>query len=94
MTVVLDLRMSTNLVSITLEPAWWRFSPAGQRGIQNGSSTVAGNLLEDRFSARTARTFVAQILAVVVATFERSATHPSAYMFRFDTVIDRTRSGT
>ena len=88
--IVLDLRMATRLSAIALEPTRWRLSTARQRWCQNGTTTVAIDLIKDRFSTRSARTLVTEVFAEVVAAFEGSTTRTRTNVLGLEPVINRS----
>lgn len=90
MTIVLDLRMTACLGTITLEAAWRRLSATRERRCQNSTATIAVNFVKNGLATRSARAFVAEIFAEVVATFERSTTRTSTNMLSLEAVIDRS----
>lgn len=62
--------------------------------MENCATAVTAYLLKDSLPARPARTFVAQLLAKVVAAFERSSALAGADVLCFEAVVNRARSGT
>ena len=86
-----DLRVATILWSTTRKYAGWRLCTTRQRSLKSGPSTIAGDVLEDGLSAGVAWTFVTQVWAGMVATFEQPATDSRTNMLCFDTFIDSSR---
>jgi len=93
MTSVRNLRMTTRLRPMTWVPARWWLGTTRQRWHQNCATTIAGNLLENGFSAGTAGTFVAQLFTKVVAALQGSSTLSSTDVLSFDPIIGRACSG-
>lgn len=87
-TVVLYLRMTASLGTSTLEATWWRLSTARQRWSQDGTATIATDLVKDCLATGSAGALVAEILADMVSTLERSAARTGADVLSFEAVID------
>lgn len=71
-TIVADLRVTAALWPLTRESAWRRPSTTRERRLQHSPAAIAADLVEDRISTSTARTFVTKLLAAVlwVAAFQ------------------------
>ena len=72
--------MATALGAFTREPARGRLSTAGKRRLQDSSSAIAADLVEDCVPACPARAFVAELLAAVlgVAAFQLATARTGA----------------
>lgn len=66
MAVMLGLRMTTRLRPLTLMRTWWWFSSARLWWVENSTSAITCDLLENGLSAASAWSSVAEILADVL----------------------------
>lgn len=88
MAVVRRLGMTTRLWSLTGKKARWRLSTAWLWWIENGSSAVTRNLLENCFSTGIACALVAEFWACMSSAFQRSITHPGANMLCLNVLLE------
>lgn len=92
MTVVLNLRMSACLWTVALITTRRWLGAAWQRRLEGSAATVAVYFVKDGFSARTAGTFMAELLAKVIAALERATTWTCTNVFWFKTIVMSSRS--
>lgn len=88
--VMRRLRMSTSFRTFTRSRARGRLRATRQRRMQDRSTAVTRDLLEDRLPASIAWPFVADLRASVASAFQQPATNPSADMFSFHILVART----
>jgi hypothetical protein len=86
------LRMTAPFRTATRLSTWWRASPTRQWRHQYRLATIAGNLLEDGFFARTAGPFVAKVIAIVSPTFQEPTTLTGADVLGLEAIVHRPRS--
>lgn len=91
MAIMRRLRVTTRLWPLTRERARWWLSTAWLWRIQDGSSAITRNLLEDGFSTGIARALVAELWACMSSAFQRSIAHPRANMFCFNVLVERAK---
>lgn len=85
--IVRDLRMATTLWSFAFKSAGRRSRATWQRRLKNGSSTVAGNLVENSLTTASARAFMTKFWAWMIAAFQYSTTKPSTDVFSLEAVV-------
>lgn len=71
-TIVTNLRVAAAFWSLAGKTTWRGSSTTRKRGLQNGASTIATDLVKDSIPTRPARTLVTEFLAKVlrVAAFQ------------------------
>jgi hypothetical protein len=87
MAVMGDLRMPAVLAPTAGEVARWRACTTGQRGLEYGPATTAGNVLENRLFAAATWPSMAKVHAVVIPAFESPATDARANVLGFDVLV-------
>ena len=88
MAVVWDPAMTAIGRPFAIETAWWRTSATRQRRLKNSLSTMTADVLKDRFTACTTRSFVTQRRTSVIPTFEQTSTCSCADMLSFEAFIN------
>lgn len=76
--------MATGLRSFAGKATRWRLSTARLGRMQNGSAAVTADLVKYSLAAASTGTFVAQLVAVVIPAFEKSAAGTKADVLTLD----------
>ena len=85
--VVADLGVAAAFGAFALPAACWWFCAAGEGRLDGRAAAAAGDFVKDGLPAGAAGALVAQLLASVVSTFQRSSADPSADMLGFEVVV-------
>lgn len=81
--------MSARLRPVALELTRGWLSPAGQRRLQNRTTTMAANFVKNSLTAGPTGSLVAEFLAAVfrVATFQQTLTSSCTDMLSFKAIV-------